>query len=137
MKKLVVLLIFLAVISPVFAQNTSGNLPSNVHYFNVSVERVFPSIMGYVVQYRRGVNQISTIGIPNEWFRDAAGRAEMIRLPPGTDWPSMSVFFIDGEFSHVRLYVHRVRTHSTWGNMPQGADVSRHFREPEDFHLEF
>jgi hypothetical protein len=136
MKKIIIILIFLAIISPVFAQNNSGD-GSSMYYFNVSVERIFPSSEGYIVQYRKNVFELATIGIPNSWFNEAGGRAELIRLPGGANWPSMSVFYNNGEFSHVRLYIHRNRSHETWGNIPMGADVSRHFMDAESFRLEF
>jgi hypothetical protein len=137
MKKLIVVFIFMAVISPVFSQNNSRDTSGNMHYFNVPIERIYYAGEGYVIQYRKGVNQLGTIGIPYAWFTEAGGKAEILKLPGGTNWPSMSVFYRDGEFSYVRLYVHREKRHLTWSVVPQGADVSRHFKDPESFKLEF
>jgi hypothetical protein len=136
MKKFIVVLIFLAVVSPAFAQRISEENSSNVYYINVPVEKVYPSGQGYIIQYRRAVNQIGTVGIPNEWFTDAAGRAELITLPPGKNWPTMSVFYREGQFSHIRLYVHRWKAHPTWGNVPQAADLSRYFVDPDNVKIE-
>jgi len=148
MKKLIFVLFVLAVISPVFAQ-TNLNQPGNIYCFNVRIEKIYPSSQGYVIQYQRGAGGFGTVGIPNVWFMGvgtpqeavpgpvavglqyiAAGKAEIIVLPAGNNWPSMSVFYIDGELSHVRLYVHRLKSHSTWGSIPQGTNVGRFF--PED-----
>ena len=137
MKKLIIVLIFLAVLSPVFAQTISEQNRSNMFYINVPVEKVYPSGRGFVVQYRKGNTEIGTIGIPNEWFTNAAGKAELINLPRGRNWPTMSVFYRDGEFSHVRLYVHRAKSHNTWGNIPQSTDVSRFFSDPDTFDIQF
>jgi len=136
MKKLIVLLVFLALISPVFAQNNSDG-EDTIYYINVPVERVIPTKTGYVVQYRSSGTTLGTIGIPNEWFTDSAGSAEIVRLPSASDWPTMSVFFVNGQFSHVRLYVHRYKGHNTWGNIPMGTDVSRFFTDKESFKLQF
>ncbi|MDR0321207.1 MAG: hypothetical protein LBI28_06865 [Treponema sp.] len=128
MKKLIIVLIFLALISPVFGQNNSSNDSSGMYYVNVPVERVYPSSEGYIVQYRTGSGAVvSTIGIPLSWFTDPSGAAELLRLPTAGDWPTMSVFYQDGKFSHVRLYVHRVKSHVTWGSIPVGTDLSRFF----------
>ena len=137
MKKLIIVLIFMALLSPVFAQDISERNRSDMYYINVPVERVFPTSRGFIVQYRSGNNQITTIGIPNEWFTAAASRAELIQLPRGPNWPTMSVFYREGEFSHIRLYVHRVRGHQTWGNLPQSADVSRFFSDSDTFEFRF
>ncbi|MCL2440661.1 MAG: hypothetical protein FWD14_02885 [Treponema sp.] len=135
MKKLFFALILIALITPVFAQNNSGN-QDRIYYINVPVERIFPTSSGYVIQYRSSSSVLATIGIPVEWFTDAGGSAEMVRLPAASDWPTMSVFYRNGEFSHVRLYVHRVKGHRTWGTIPQGTDVSRFFTDKESFKIE-
>ena len=136
MKKLIIVLICAAVISPLFAQDDSRYNSSDIYYTNVSVEKVYPTGQGYIIQYRRGVNQIGTVGIPNEWFTDAASKAELINLPWGNSWPTLSVFYKNGEFSHVRLYVHRAKGHITWGSISQSTDVSRYFVDSDSFKLE-
>ena len=136
MKKLLFVLVIMALAIPVFAQYNSGDT-GDMYYINVPVEKVYLAYEGYLIQYRNGANTVGTVGIPYEWFTDSASRAELMRTAPGKDWPSMSVFYRDGEFSHVRLYVHRSRAHVTWSVVPMGADVSGHFGAPESFRLEF
>jgi hypothetical protein len=135
MKKIIIVLIFLAVVSPVFAQNIADS--ETLYYINVPVEKVFPSREGYVVRYRSASSMIATVGIPNDWFTDAAGSAELVRLPTASDWPTMTIFYKGGKFSHVRLYVHPAKSHLTWGNIPQGIDVSRFFTDKESFKIEY
>ncbi|MDR0302213.1 MAG: hypothetical protein LBI04_07885 [Treponema sp.] len=140
MKKLIIVLFFLALVSPVFAQNNSNDEEGNpnVYYANVPVEKIYLAGTGYVVQYRMSTSQIGTIGIPYSWFTDAASTAELVRLPKGPNWPNMSIFYKDGNFSHIRLYVHGHKSHQTWGVTPQGADVSRYFPEDKDsFNFKF
>ena len=130
MKKLIIILILAAMVIPAFAGD-------NMYYINVPVERIIPTKDGYIIQYRSSGNVISTIGIPNEWFYDSAGSAEMVKLPAASDWPTMSVFYRNGEFSHVRVYIHRVKSHRTWGNIPMGTDVSRFFTDKESFAIRY
>ena len=134
MKQFITVLVFLALIVPVFAQSDTEELP-DLYYINVPIERIFPSVDGYIIQYRSSSAIIATIGVPIEWFTDAAGRAEIVRLQSGWDWPTMSIFYSNGEFSHVRLYVHRSKAHQTWGNIPQGSDVNRFFGDRESFNI--
>jgi len=136
MRKIVVALIILAVISPaVFAQNETDD-GSGMYYVNVSVEKIYPTSQGYVIQYRtqRGFDYV---GIPNRWFFEAAGKAGIIHNPVGSDWPTMSVFYNHGEFTHVRLYVNPSKGHLTWGSIPQGTDVSRFFSDEDTIQLKF
>jgi len=135
MKKLIVVLFILAVVSPVFAQQDEKK--ESFYYINVPVEKIFPSSEGYIVMYRTGTTLISTVGIPNDWFYDAGGAAQMVKLPLASDWPTMTVFYKEGKFSHVRLYTHPVKGHSTWGFVPQGTDVSSYFTDKDSFKLQF
>jgi hypothetical protein len=140
MKKLIIVLVFLSVISPVFAQNNSNNSNKeqpNVYYANVPVEKIYLAGTGYIVQYRRATSQIGTIGIPYNWFTDSGSVAELVKLPKGPNWPNMSVFYKDGNFSHIRLYVHWQASHQTWGVTPMGADVSKWFVEKDAFKFDF
>jgi len=135
MKKIIIALIFLALVTPVFAQ--AINSSENFYCINVPVEKIYPSHKGYIVQYRAGSATVATIGIPNEWFTDAASCAQLVKLPTASDWPTMSVFYSDGKFSHVRLYTHPAKSHWTWGNIPMGIDVDRFFADKESFKLQF
>ena len=137
MKKLAFSIIFLAVMAvatPLFAQSLPEN---NTIYINVSLERVFQTRYGYVVSYWAGNNRLARAAIPLEWLEDAAGKAEIIRLPRGTSWPSLSVFFRDGEFSHARLYVHPSRRHPTWGSLNPSPELTQMFQDAETITLEF
>ncbi|MCL2412331.1 MAG: hypothetical protein FWC97_11890 [Treponema sp.] len=131
MKKIIIALVFLAVVSPIFAQE-GGTL----HYLNFFIERIYPTNRGYIVVYR-GQRQNHAIGIPSEWFGGPEGRAQKIRLYRGASWPTMSVFFRDGEFSHVRLNVHPARGHLSWGHTSHGMDVSRFFQDTDSFDIQF
>ena len=138
MKKLVVVLIIFAVISPVFAQNNAKSIDDNIYYHNIPVEKVFPTVDGYVIQYRKNSsNFLGTIGLPIEWFTVSPVKAQVYKLPHGLDWPTMSVFYVNGEFSHVRLYIHPAKSHRSWGNLPQGTDVKRFFPSRDTLLIEF
>jgi len=152
MKKIIIVLIFLALISPIFAQeeekpdrrasdpfyaiNNTRSRNENFYYINVSVEKIYPTKEGYIVQYLCPSSTVATIGIPNEWLTNAAGRGEIVTFQVASDWPTMTVFYVDGKFSHVRLYVHPAKSHMTWGSIPQGADVSKFFSK-DSFNLQF
>ena len=140
MKKLIVAAVFTAVFvlgSPLFAQKISPEKSSEYFYENVTLEKIYPSREGYILQYRKEVNGIGRVYIPNEWFTDAASKAELITLPRGKNWPSMTVFYKEGEFTHLRLYVHRWKGHQTWGNVPLNVDVEPYFKDVSTVKLEF
>jgi hypothetical protein len=142
MKKFLVILILAAVlggIMPVIAQQNTqaATKESEYYYVNVPVEKIYPYRKGYVVAYRKGVNQLARAYLPVEWFTDAAGTGELIYIGPGTAWPYLTVYYKNGEFSHVRLYARRDRGHSTWGNVPLSVNIDDQFENIEDLKLEF
>ena len=130
MKKLIIAVVFIAVATaglPLFAQQIPNEQESEYYYVNVTLEKIYPYRKGYVVQYRKGINQVGRSYLPTEWFTSAAARGEIINLPRGKEWPSMTVYYKDGEFSHVRLYVHPHRGHQTWGYIPQNVNIDDRF----------
>jgi len=136
MKKYIIAIIFMALISPVFAQNNAEESP-NVYCVNVSVEKIYNTNQGYIIFYRtqRG---ITSVGLPYSWFYGGgATKAEFVRLPMASDWPSMTVFYNNGELTHIRVYTHRHRGHYTWGNIAQGIDTSSYFTDEETITLKF
>jgi hypothetical protein len=139
MKKLVVVAVCAVLLIaglPVFAQNSQKENESEYYYKNISLERIYPYRNGYVVQYRKGV-QMAQAYLPMEWFSSSAGRGEIITLPKGTAWPSLTVYYKNGEFSHVRLYVHHSASHQTWGTVPQTVNIDSRFENVEDLRLSY
>ncbi|MDR1858080.1 MAG: hypothetical protein LBQ69_01270 [Treponema sp.] len=140
MKRLVIAAVFIAVFaagSPVFAQKIPEEHSSEFYYVSVTVEKVWPYRAGYIVQYRKGPYSYGRVYLPMDWFTDAASKGEIINLPPGTSWPTLSVYYKNGEFSHVRLYVHRMRTHQTWGNVPLNVNIDSEFENIETIDIKF
>jgi hypothetical protein len=125
--------VFLAGAAPAaFAQSAE----SDMVVLNVFVERIWPHRLGYVVEYRGTTNTLSRAYLPMYWFLGGDGRAEILALPPGNSWPSMSVFYRDGEFSHLRLHVHRSPSHSTWSSMHMSQDMDSEFENVQGLRLQ-
>jgi len=140
MKKFVFAAIFIVSLTvglPVFAQNQKDERDSEFYYVNMTLEKIFPYRKGYVVQYRKGLFQYGRAYLPAEWFTDVDSKGEIITLPPGKAWPSLTVYYKNGVFSHVRLYVHHVPTHQSWGSIPQNINLDDKFDNLESIRLEF
>jgi hypothetical protein len=140
MKKLVFSVVFvvsLAVCLPVFAQNQKDERDSEYYYVNIPLEKIFPYHKGYVVQYRKGLFQYGRAYLPAEWFTAAAAKGEVIVLPPGKVWPSLTIYYKNGAFSHVRLYIHRLPSHESWGNIPQSINIDDKFDYIESIAIEY
>ena len=139
MKKIILSAIFLlvmAISTPVFAQNAPNSDAPEVNVITVSVERIFRTRYGFVVTYFADNIRLAHVVLPHEWF-ESGYKAELINMPRGRSWPSMSVFFENGEFSHVRLHVHRSIQHITWGTLLHTPELREAFQNAETVVLEF
>ena len=144
MKKIMFAVLLVTICSigvPLLAQSSSERIESDFYYVNISLEKIWPYRRGYIVQYRRGLFGHGRTYLPAEWFSSSATgggvpKGEILTLPSGVSWPSMSVFYREGEFSHVRLYVHRMHTHHTWGRVPQNVNLDSQFDNIETLVLQ-
>jgi hypothetical protein len=140
LKKLLISIVLGTVLAggmSLIAQEIPPAQRSEFYYVNVLLEKIYPYPKGYVVQYRKGINQMVTRYLPLEWFQGTVGKGEIIHIGSGTSWPSLTVYYRNGEFSHVRLYVRREITHATWGNIPQNINIDDRFENVDDLKLEF
>lgn len=118
-------LIFLVAAVAVSSQEQGAEQPS-MYAINVPVQRVYPHRLGYKVVYNRTDLYPQELFLPGRWFTEAAGRAEIMEsLHPSV--PYMTVIYRDGEVSHIRLFVHRHRTHRSWGAIPSDRDLREQF----------
>jgi len=138
MRKFVIAVILFVIFAavPAFAETRERN-ESEFYYINISLEMIWPYRAGYIVQYRRGVNRIGRLYLPLEWFSASASKGEIITLPRGASWPSLSIYYRNGEFSHVRLCVHPWAGHQTWGVIPQGVNIDDRFDDIETLRVNF
>jgi len=111
--------------------------PSEYYYVNVALEKVYTCRKGYMVVYRKGLADFGRAYLPMEWFNQAGGKGELIQLPAGSRWPSLSIYYKNGEFSHCRLYVRRDIRHESWGSVPAGTDTDANFDGVNDLRLQF
>jgi hypothetical protein len=119
---------------PVTAQN-QGGYAADLYPINVPVEKVYTYRKGYVVSYRQSGASLGRAYIPYEWFRINSRKAELIDLPAGKTWPSMTVFYKGGEFHSVRLYVSKNPNHQTWGYIPSTTNLDDRFEGVESIDL--
>ncbi|MCL2008480.1 MAG: hypothetical protein FWG77_10380 [Treponema sp.] len=143
MKKVLLLLALVVFFQgmPLFAQTAPQTIPqfveSDYFYHSVTIERIYIHRLGYMVIYRKGSsNQFATAYMPHSWFTEASGPGEILYLGAGREWPSMTVYYRDGSFSHVRLRVRRNKLHETWGVIPLNIDFDQHFLDVDSLVLE-
>jgi hypothetical protein len=123
---------------PLAAQQDWGPAnTSELYYVNVPIEKVYTYKLGYVVVFRKGINTLGRAYIPYEWFRGSVQKAELVEIGSGKTWPSMSIFYKEGAFHSVRLYVSRRKSHQSWGSISPNVNIDDRFEGIEEVKLGF
>lgn len=127
LRSVLAILCFLVVAAPTaFAQDQNSEEETDLVAATVYVQRVYPHSLGYKVIYTRSDLYPAEVYLPGRWFTNAEGKGS-IQRSQHPSVPYMTVFYENGEFSHVRLFVHENPTHRSWGALPGGEDLSDEF----------
>jgi hypothetical protein len=139
MKRFVVAVVISMMLLPLaaFAQETktadtttsSIKNPSDMYPFRLNVVKVYQHNLGYRVVYRVGQNDFSDAYIPMSWFK-AGGKAQLVRSNDPA-FPYMVIYYRQGKFSHVRLYVKDYAKDSSWGVLEGGPEIADKFNLEE------
>lgn len=108
MKRSIVALLLIAIVSLGLAAEASAFYP-----VRIDVVKVFSHSDGFKVVYRKGSSDVSAVYLPARWFVPG-GKAELVRATDPS-FPYMTLFYKDGKFDHLRLYVLADQKDDTWG----------------------
>ena len=120
--------------SVVFAQDSDDD-STDIQVLTVYIQKVYPHRLGYRLIYFKSDLYPGEAFLPSRWFTQAAGKGEIIESEAG-NVPYMHIYWHDGEFNHVRLFVHADRSHRSWGALPSDVDYRNQFAI-ETLELEF
>jgi len=95
----------------------------------IPIVKVFGHNYGYKVIFQKSDMSLGEFYVPTSWFV-AGGKGEII-YGDNTSLPYFSIFWIDGKFSHIRLYVPRNMDHPTWGILSDSEGLQQKFQVEE------
>ncbi len=94
----------------------------------VPVNKVYQHRLGYRIAYTKGDHTLGVIYVPHRWFVREAGtdnepKAELV-TGYGKAVPYFSIFWRNGEFHHIRLYLEENLNALSYGELdnPQAFD---------------
>ena len=107
-----------------FAQQETADEEEPVIFpVTVYLNTVYQHSLGYKVEYNDSELYFQEAYLPGRWFTNAAGMGEII-YSMDKSVPYMVIYYVNGEFDHVRLFVHENPYHSSWDQLPAGADLT-------------
>jgi len=93
--------------------------------------------MGYVVQYWTSKSQMATAYVPFTWFNQGVNSKADIIYGSGPGYPYLVIYWVDGKFDHLRLYVDENTSGLSWGVASQEAGVPDSRFNVQDVPLDF
>jgi len=113
---------------------------SNYYFKSVPISRVYMHDLGYRIVYQKSDLNFGVFYVPGSWFdlprdRTEAPKAELITAN-NRAYPYFSIFWENGEFSHIRLYLQKNVNHLTYGDLKNPDNFDDKF-EVEGLALEF
>jgi hypothetical protein len=98
----------------------------DVYVVNRPIAKVFAHKLGYKIVFLKENYDFGVIYVPLTWVEKAAGPCEIVW---GSDpaYPSFSVFYVDGKFHHIRLYLLRNLDDPTWAVLAPAENEEKKF----------
>lgn len=112
------------------------NIESDLYYKSFPIARVYPATEGYRIVYMKSDMDYHVFYVPMEWFNKGPANKGEILYGEGAAYPYFTVYWKEGAFSHIKLYLARNLLHESWGDLPRDRDYSDKFNVTEP-QLEF
>lgn len=119
-RKIVFVLLFLALTTVMFAEE------ADIYCKSVPIWKIYSLKEGYRIIYQKSNMKYGVFHVPIEWFKGAAEKGEIV-LGNDPAFPYFSIFWEDGAFSHIRLYLQRDDRHDSWGELDNPEDYTDKF----------
>jgi hypothetical protein len=132
-KKILVLstifILMILIVTPSFAQRAfpiTNTQPSNIFVKSFFIQQVQQHNSGWKVTYATSSGQLAITWIPTAWMSDTDGKGEII-YTQSRSTPYMQVYWTDGEFSFVRLFLNPNKRDISWGPLLEDPSLTEKF----------
>jgi hypothetical protein len=127
MKKWILVLfmmIFFLQISALFAQQDEEI--KSVYVKNFLILKIYTHYLGYKVVYWTSDMETAAVYIPMSWF-DSLNRKAMVVYGKDAAYPYLSVIWVNGKISLVKIYAFEDTNHYSWGVLKDSPDLESKF----------
>ena len=107
---------------------------------SVPIAKVYIHNLGYRIVYQKSDLNFLVFYVPNRWMTMSGSDGEPPKAELYTgiepEYPYFSIFWKNGEFSHIRLYLNRRLSHESYGDLENPDTFDDKF-DVETLALEF
>jgi hypothetical protein len=100
---------------PAFSQAQAQTYTKDAYVKTFAVEKVWVDNLGYVVTFFNSHQQVQNIYVPITWFNKGPNSKAEIIYDSSNRFPYVSIFWADGKFDHINLYVLSNYDSPSWG----------------------
>jgi hypothetical protein len=121
---------------PLFAQAQTQANPTQAYYKTIPLLKVWLHPLGYLLQYFNSNSKVAEIYVPLAWFNNGINSKAEILYGNDRAYPYITIYWVDGKFDHLRIYVQNDFESGTWGVLNTAADLTKQFDitdVPRDF----
>lgn len=106
---------------------------SDVKYFvkTIPINKVYATKYGYVIAYADSQLKYEELYLPMSWFNTAGGKGQIF-LGNEKSYPYMNIFWTDGKFDHIALFLIPNHSDPSWGLFNETADLESRFKSVGD-----
>ena len=119
-------IVFLALVISIVASAVASAEDSRMFVKTMPITKIYSHRMGFKVVYYKSDLTFGDFYVPLKWFDESGGKGVIVQ---GTDnaFPFFSIFWFDGEFHSIKLYVKSKLTDVTWGDIPASSNLDSQF----------
>ncbi len=106
---------------------------SDVKYFvkTIPINKIYATRYGYVVAYADSQLKYEELYLPMDWFNTAGGKGQIF-FGGEKAYPYMNIFWTDGKFDHISLFLHPNHSDPSWGMINETSDLESKFKSVGD-----
>ena len=109
-----------------FAQEKK-TYPQTAYYKAVPIAKIWMHPLGYVVRYFTSASVMATAYVPFTWFNQGIESKADIIYGQGPGYPYMVIYWVDGKFDRILLYVEENTSALSWGMTSESANLDSQF----------
>jgi hypothetical protein len=88
----------------------------NVYVRSIPIVKILQHNLGYKIFYITSSDELAYIYTPISWFSQAGGKGTIV-WGRTSEFPYFSIFWINNEFSHIKLFLKEDLRDPTWGTL--------------------
>lgn len=131
LKRILLILLLLTAGTALFAAE------SDFFVKTVPITKVYLYNEGFRILYLKSDLEFGVIYVPIEWFSTSADSKAEVVYDSNPSFPYFSIFWEEGEFHHIRLYLEKNKNAQSWGDKPLTEATITEFENTETLDPDF